>query len=351
MVALREGERVPVNPMKTPDARALDLALTAGRRVGHSRTRSSSRRTASTRRRCKSVELLRLQPERSRLRPRPGRDRRRRTATTSTTPSDDAGSRRSRAPTSSPRCRSITTRPRPTRSSARLQGDARRAGRRRQAAPRHREPPDPARASRRGNIVDGRRSEHRRSSRSRTRSSRRPAAVSARSSSSSTASRPARSGSGRARSATTRTTATSSITSSRTRSSTDAASSRRWHLDDARRIDAPGAMNEGLADYFSSAHHRRSATSASTRRNDIGAARRARHPHARERGHVPRRVVGEVHYDSTLFSGALWTARARRSRRGDRPKFDAALYKAMRTNPGAATSATKTSRSLFLAGR
>ena len=95
--------------------------------------------------------------------------------------------------------------------------------------------------------------EHRRSRRSRTRSSRRRAAGSARSSSSSTASRAARSGSVRDRSATTRTTATSSITSSRTRSSTPRSSSRHGTSMRAARSTAPGAMNEGLADYFSSA--------------------------------------------------------------------------------------------------
>jgi MYXO-CTERM domain-containing protein len=39
-----------------------------------------------------------------------------------------------------------------------------------------------------------------------------------------------------------------------------------------------------------------------------------------------------VHYDSTLFSGALWDARQSLPE-GERSKFDATLYKAMRTNP------------------
>ena len=45
------------------------------------------------------------------------------------------------------------------------------------------------------------------------------------------------------------------------------------------------------------------------------------------------RLVGEVHEDSTPFSGALWSARTTLPE-ADRAKFDAAIYKAMLTNPG-----------------
>ena len=47
----------------------------------------------------------------------------------------------------------------------------------------------------------------------------------------------------------------------------------------------------------------------------------------------PSAIIGEVHYDSTLFSGALWQARSALPE-AQRGKFDAALYKAMRTNAG-----------------
>ena len=67
-------------------------------------------------------------------------------------------------------------------------------------------------------------------------------------------------------------------------------------------------MNEGLSDYFSS---------AITGDPDVGeyasqdfAAGLARHPHARQQRQAARpALVGEVHFDSTLFSGALWQAR------------------------------------------
>jgi MYXO-CTERM domain-containing protein len=104
-----------------------------------------------------------------------------------------------------------------------------------------------------------------------------------------------------------------------------------WHIDARGAIDAPGAMNEGLADYFSS---------AITGDPDVGEY--ASKDISQNSGVIrtlanqdkcPTQVIGEVHYDSTLFSGALWQARVSLPE-GDRSKFDAALYKAMRTNPG-----------------
>ena len=46
-------------------------------------------------------------------------------------------------------------------------------------------------------------------------------------------------------------------------------------------------------------------------------------------------IVGEVHFDSTFFSGGLWSAR-QSLQQGDRQKFDAAIFKAMRSNAGKA---------------
>ncbi len=104
-----------------------------------------------------------------------------------------------------------------------------------------------------------------------------------------------------------------------------------WHLDSRGAIDAPGAMNEGLADYFSS---------AITGDPDVG---EYASKDASQNGGIlrtlanqdkcPTALAGEVHFDSTLFSGALWQARTAVPE-ADRRKFDAALYKAMRTNPG-----------------
>ena len=104
-----------------------------------------------------------------------------------------------------------------------------------------------------------------------------------------------------------------------------------WHVDARGAIDSPGAMNEGLADYFSS---------AITGDPDVGEY--ASKDISQNSGVIrtlankdkcPSAVIGEVHFDSTLFSGALWEARASLPE-ADRTKFDAALYKAMRNNTG-----------------
>ncbi len=104
-----------------------------------------------------------------------------------------------------------------------------------------------------------------------------------------------------------------------------------WHVDARGAIDSPGAMNEALADYFSSAMTgdpnvgeyasqdlSQSSTVIRTLANDDA---------------CPQSLIGEVHYDSTLFSGALWTARTS-LQESDRRSFDAALYRAMRTSAG-----------------
>ncbi len=104
-----------------------------------------------------------------------------------------------------------------------------------------------------------------------------------------------------------------------------------WHVDARGAIDAPGAMNEGLADYFSSAITGDPDVGEYASK-DFGAGANVIRTLSNE-DKCPTAVVGEVHYDSTLFSGALWQARTSLPE-GDRAKFDAALYKAMRTNPG-----------------
>jgi MYXO-CTERM domain-containing protein len=119
-----------------------------------------------------------------------------------------------------------------------------------------------------------------------------------------------------------------------------------WHLDAYGAVDSPGAMNEGLADYFSS---------AITGDPDVGEY--ASKDISQNSGVIrtlanedkcPSSVIGEVHFDSTLFSGALWQARASLPE-ADRTKFDAALYKAMRTNPGRGDLGYDDLAKLFLA--
>ena len=104
-----------------------------------------------------------------------------------------------------------------------------------------------------------------------------------------------------------------------------------WHLDGFGLIDAPGAMNEGLADYFSSALAGDPNVGEYASKDFSANLTSIRSLDNNDR--CPDQVVGEVHFDSTLFSGGLWKARMTLSE-ADRPKFDAALYSAMRTHAG-----------------
>ena len=119
-----------------------------------------------------------------------------------------------------------------------------------------------------------------------------------------------------------------------------------WHVDAKGAVDAPGAMNEGLADFFSS---------TITGDPDVGeyASKDISETETVIRtlannDKCPSTLIGEVHYDSTLFSGGLWTARASLPE-ADRSKFETALYKAMRANPGRGDLGYDDLTNLFLA--
>ena len=102
------------------------------------------------------------------------------------------------------------------------------------------------------------------------------------------------------------------------------------HMDEWGTSVSPGAMNEGLADYFSS---------ALAGDGDVGeyatqdfapgslAIRSLTNPDA-----CPSAVGGEVHQDATLFSGALWDVRVALAP-ADALKFDAAIFAAMNASP------------------
>ena len=120
-----------------------------------------------------------------------------------------------------------------------------------------------------------------------------------------------------------------------------------WHVDARGAIDAPGAMNEGLADYFSSAITG-DPDVGEYAAVDMGAAVGSVIRTLANEDRCPTAVTGEVHFDSTLFSGALWQARVQLPE-SERSKFDAALYKAMRTNPGRGDLGFDDLAKLFLA--
>lgn len=102
------------------------------------------------------------------------------------------------------------------------------------------------------------------------------------------------------------------------------------HMDEFGASFAPGAMNEALADYFSS---------AITGDGDVGeyiaqdpefdgaAIRSLTDPDA-----CPTAIVGDAHSDATLFSGALWDARVALPE-GSRAKLDEAVFAAMNAAP------------------
>jgi hypothetical protein len=108
---------------------------------------------------------------------------------------------------------------------------------------------------------------------------------------------------------------------------------------------APGAMNEGLADYFSSALTgdptvgEYAGSEFSRNGNGIRSIANA--------DVCPQTLTGEVHADSTFFSAALWDARTSLPE-ADRQSFDAALYKAMRTSPAMESATYEDVATLFI---
>lgn len=119
-----------------------------------------------------------------------------------------------------------------------------------------------------------------------------------------------------------------------------------WTIDAGGASAAPGSMNEGLADYFSS---------AITGDPDVGEYASKDFSQTAtvirtldNKDTCDSAIVGEVHYDSTLFSGALWETRTKLPE-ADRAKFDAALYKSMRTNAGRGRVSYTELATMFLA--
>jgi MYXO-CTERM domain-containing protein len=102
-----------------------------------------------------------------------------------------------------------------------------------------------------------------------------------------------------------------------------------WTFDRYGIFDAPGAMNEGLADYFSSAitGDPDLGEYASADILDTGKPLRT----LANADTCPAKILGEVHFDSTLFSGALFSARASLPEE-QRVELDRGIYEAMLTH-------------------
>ncbi len=119
-----------------------------------------------------------------------------------------------------------------------------------------------------------------------------------------------------------------------------------WTIDSGGASAAPGAMNEALSDYFAA---------AVTGDPDVGEyASKDFSPTATvirtlsNKNTCATSVLGQVHFDSMLFSGALWDARSKLAE-ADREKLDAAIYKSMRTNAGRGRVSYTELANLFLA--
>jgi hypothetical protein len=94
-------------------------------------------------------------------------------------------------------------------------------------------------------------------------------------------------------------------------------------------FDSEGAMNEGLADFFASAIAG-DGNMGEYASSDMSPGKTAIRV-LDNSDSCPGNLVGEVHYDSTLFSGGLWKTRQALTSAEDKKKFDAAVYKAMRS--------------------
>ncbi len=102
-----------------------------------------------------------------------------------------------------------------------------------------------------------------------------------------------------------------------------------WHLDSQGATVAPGAMNEALADYFSSAIAGDAASGeyAGTEFGDDAIR------HIDNDFVCPKNLAGEVHYDSQFFSAALWAVRSELGSDADRRLFDEAIFTALTAGP------------------
>ena len=102
-----------------------------------------------------------------------------------------------------------------------------------------------------------------------------------------------------------------------------------WTIDSGGASAAPGAMNEGLSDYFAAALTGDPDVGEYASKDFSETARVIRTLSNKDT--CDSSILGQVHFDSTLFSGALWDARTKLPE-GDRQKLDAAIYKSLRTN-------------------
>ncbi|APR83503.1 Putative Bacterial Ig-like domain [Minicystis rosea] len=100
------------------------------------------------------------------------------------------------------------------------------------------------------------------------------------------------------------------------------------HLDAYGVSMSPGAMNEGLADYFSSAIAG-DPDVGEYAVGDLGPGSGSAIRTLDNQETCPKDIGGEVHQDASLFSGALWDTRKGLADDNQRALFDGAVYAAM----------------------
>lgn len=101
-----------------------------------------------------------------------------------------------------------------------------------------------------------------------------------------------------------------------------------WHVDEQGAMPSPGALNEGIADYLSSIVTGDGQVGEYAGGGlGMGAIRSLDNADS-----CPFGIGGEVHIDSTFFSGALWEVRQGLTLE-DRPRFDARILEALKAAP------------------
>jgi MYXO-CTERM domain-containing protein len=101
-----------------------------------------------------------------------------------------------------------------------------------------------------------------------------------------------------------------------------------WHVDDQGAMPSPGSINEGLADYISSVVTDDGVVGEYAGGSFGGSAIRT----IENTDTCPEGIGGEVHVDSTFFSGAMWEARQGLTAE-QKPLFDAAVLDALKAAP------------------
>lgn len=119
-----------------------------------------------------------------------------------------------------------------------------------------------------------------------------------------------------------------------------------WIRDAQGAIDAPGAMNEGLADYFAAVISGDPDVGEYASK-DIDPSMKVIRTLANT-DRCPENVGGEVHYDSTFWTGGLWSARMALPE-ASRAVYDRAIYKTMLANPGRGSLSFEELTNLILA--